>query len=563
MAEPVDGTQVSAVENALKTGEYSTIKPTAGKSDVWQSFSIVINGDRNRLPFACCDKCNKVFVYSSHKSGTSGLKRHRCTALKGQTKLSFTSTTKVTNNLKKETTEKCVQFVCKDIRPFDTVSGQGFSKLAQHLVDTAAKIGKFDVKEMLPHPTTISRHIEEEAIQQKRSLVDIMTETISKYGCAVTTDIWTENYRKTSFLSATIHYIDDSYNLVSRVSLLFQNLRVFGIDCTCTNMVNKIVFVTDRGANMVSSLRDFTRINCSAHILNVILSSAFATAVMENACEVSQLITDETRWNSVFDMTDSVLQQFEEISTILLENNQYGKIGCINKNMLTTVVSFLKPFKDATNDLESDSSTLSGSLVLPWSVKLMMHCTDAVAIPALTEVASVCVRRLNELMSTDNSAPNAVHRLYRVATFLTPKLRHLKMLDNYARADVMNAVKELIANLMFESKNDEPQPPAKRDKGSMAKDGTTTAESEINDYLSVKLDTTEESGSHQVLQWWKNHRLEFPSLSKLARHVLCIPASSAPSERAFSVCGRILEERRSVLKPSTVSNILFLHGNLK
>uniref|UniRef100_A0A3B1IVY8 HAT C-terminal dimerisation domain-containing protein n=1 Tax=Astyanax mexicanus TaxID=7994 RepID=A0A3B1IVY8_ASTMX len=459
-------------------------------------------------------------------------------------------------------------FVFKDITAIDTVSGQGFSKLAQHLVDTAAKIGKFDVKEML-------------------SLVDIMTETISKIRV------------KTSFLSATIHYIDDSYNLVSRVlfaspfepgtsktgdnirSLLFQNLRVFGIDCTCTNMVNKIVFVTDRGANMVSSLRDFTRINCSAHILNVILSSAFATAVMENACEVSQLITDvkklvtyfkhsgqqgkltkslkqavETRWNSVFDMTDSVLQQFEEISTILLENNQYGKIGCINKNMLTTVVSFLKPFKDATNDLESDSSTLSGSLVLPW----------VLAIPALTEVASVCVRRLNELMSTDNSAPNAVHRLYRVATFLTPKLRHLKMLDNYARADVMNAVKELIANLMFESKNDEPQPPAKRahfrefeeweDKGSMAKDGTTTAESEINDYLSVKLDTTEESGSHQVLQWWKNHRLEFPSLSKLARHVLCIPASSAPSNEPSVFVGEFWKRDALSLKPEVSTALL-------
>uniref|UniRef100_A0A3B1J960 HAT C-terminal dimerisation domain-containing protein n=1 Tax=Astyanax mexicanus TaxID=7994 RepID=A0A3B1J960_ASTMX len=438
-----------------------------------------------------------------------------------------------------------------------------FPNLHSNLVDTAAKIGKFTSKKCLPHPTTISRHIEEEAIQKKISGRHNDGDHPANTG-ALSQQIFGRKLQEDIFPFS--HYTLHRRQLQSCVKGIFVVPKppcFWLLTAPCTNMVNKIVFVTDRGANMVSSLRDFTRINCSAHILNVILSSAFATAVMENACEVSHIPDNKTRWNSVFDMTDSVLQQFEEISTILLENNQYGKIGCINKNMLTTVVSFLKPFKDATNDLESDSSTLSGSLVLPWSVKLMMHCTDAVAIPALTEVASVCVRRLNELMSTDNSAPNAVHRLYRVATFLTPKLRHLKELDNYARADVMNAVKELIANLMFESKNDEPQPPAKRDKGSMAKDGTTTAESEINDYLSVKLDTTEESGSHQVLQWWKNHRLEFPSLSKLARHVLCIPASSAPSERAFSVCGRILEERRSVLKPSTVSNILFLHGNLK
>ena len=65
----------------------------------------------------------------------------------------------------------------------------------------------------------------------------------------MTTDVWTETFRKTSFLSATIHYIKSDYDLQSRVlfsapldegtsktgeniqALLFQNLRVFGIDC--------------------------------------------------------------------------------------------------------------------------------------------------------------------------------------------------------------------------------------------------------------------------------------------------------------------------------------------
>lgn len=64
---------------------------------------------------------------------------------------------------KKETTEKCVEFVCQDIRPYDSVSGKGFNQLAQHLVDTAAKIGKFNVSEILPHPTTVSRNIEKRA----------------------------------------------------------------------------------------------------------------------------------------------------------------------------------------------------------------------------------------------------------------------------------------------------------------------------------------------------------------------------------------------------------------
>ncbi|ROL03914.1 Transposable element Hobo transposase [Anabarilius grahami] len=267
-----------------------------------------------------------------------------------------------------------------------------------------------------------------------------MTDTIAKYGCAVTTDIWTENYQKTSFLSATIHYIEANYDLVSRVlfatpfdagtsktgdnirAFLFQNLRVFGID---SSQAKKLVFVTDRGANMVAALRGFTRLNCSAHILNTILSHAFSSAVMDKTPEVGNLLKDvkklvtyfkhsglqvklskslkqsvETRWNSNFEMLDSVFQQYDEIATILLDNKQYDKVGCIDKNILKTLVTFLKPFKDATNDLESDNTALSASLVLPWSVKLRIHCEAARTDCILSEIASTCLQRLDELIVT-------------------------------------------------------------------------------------------------------------------------------------------------------------------
>lgn len=340
------------------------------------------------------------------QSGTSGLKRHTCSVMKGQTLLDFRETAKITNALKSKTIDKCIDFVAADLRPYDSIAGKGFINLAQHLVDTAAAIGRYDVKGILPHPTTVSRHLDERAQTIRRALVDDMLATIEKHGCAVTTDIWTENYRKTSFLSATIHYIDPHYTLVSRVlftapfdtdtsktgenirALLFQNLRVFGIDCSL--MGKKIVFVTDRGANMVAALRGFNRLNCSAHVLNAVLSHALSPAVVDQVPEVAQLLTDvkklvsyfkhsglqamldsslkqsvETRWNSTVDMLESVSQQYDAITAILLEKNQYDKIGRINKNTIASIVAFLKPFRDATNDLESDNTGLSAALVLP------------------------------------------------------------------------------------------------------------------------------------------------------------------------------------------------------
>lgn len=35
--------------------------------------------------------------------------------------------------------------------------------------------------------------------------------------CAMTTDMWTDDYRKLSYLSLTVHYIDDEWNLKERV----------------------------------------------------------------------------------------------------------------------------------------------------------------------------------------------------------------------------------------------------------------------------------------------------------------------------------------------------------
>ena len=49
----------------------------------------------------------------------------------------------------------------------------------------------------------------------------------------------------------------------------------------------------------------------------------------------------------------------------------------------------------------------------------------------------------------------------------------------------------------------------------------------------------------------------------VAKKLLAIPATSTPSERSFSVAGRLIEERRTSLDPDNVNALLFLHSNIK
>lgn len=56
---------------------------------------------------------------------------------------------------------------------------------------------------------------------------------------------------------------------------------------------------------------------------------------------------------------------------------------------------------------------------------------------------------------------------------------------------------------------------------------------------------------------------QFPKLSQIAWAVLCIPATSASSEREFSIAGELISARRSSFDPANVNNILFLHKYFK
>lgn len=71
------------------------------------------------------------------------------------------------------------------------------------------------------------------------------------------------------------------------------------------------------------------------------------------------------------------------------------------------------------------------------------------------------------------------------------------------------------------------------------------------------------SKSSNILKWWKSSEARFPSLSKLAKKYLCIPATSTPSERVFSSAGNVVSAKRNCLLTEHVDKLVFLHQNSK
>lgn len=110
---------------------------------------------------------------------------------------------------------------------------------------------------------------------------------------------------------------------------------------------------------------------------------------------------------------------------------------------------------------------------------------------------------------------------------------------------------------------------SKRSLGSFFKKASTqpglaalTDREAIEIELKGYLQALDVEGKADPLEWWRLHQANFPRVASLAKKKLCIPATSAPSKRAFSTSGNIVTFHRSDLKPETMDKLVFLANNL-
>lgn len=68
-----------------------------------------------------------------------------------------------------------------------------------------------------------------------------------------------------------------------------------------------------------------------------------------------------------------------------------------------------------------------------------------------------------------------------------------------------------------------------------------------------------DGGFNNPLDWWRVKHQQYPILAALALKVLAIPATSAPSERVFSVAGITISKERAKLDPANAGELIFLH----
>ncbi|CAN1812878.1 Zinc finger BED domain-containing protein RICESLEEPER 2 [Linum perenne] len=73
----------------------------------------------------------------------------------------------------------------------------------------------------------------------------------------------------------------------------------------------------------------------------------------------------------------------------------------------------------------------------------------------------------------------------------------------------------------------------------------------------------ERSTDFNVIEWWKENRLTYKILSRMATEIMAIPITSVASEAAFSAGGRVIEPSRARLGKKTIQALLCSQDWLK
>lgn len=438
---------------------------------------------------------------------------------------------------------------------------------------------------------------------------------------ALTSDCWTSRATQ-SYATYTVHFVDQSKDKWSLESFMLQT-AVFSGSHTADNLATharntcskfklpagKVVgLVHDEAANMMAAGRQleegegWANVACGAHRIQTVVRHAvgevrevetllaasrrLVSHFHHSSKSTEELLKEQsgpsplksvqdgpTRWNSSYYMLDRLLK-LKLAVTAVLDRSEKRDIRQLNLKdhqweLAIDIVRLLAPFEQVTDVLGGEKYVAS-SLLLPLVHKLEKKCNAGQEDEsrAAFRFRKALARSLRQKFDVSSEKSLVLSAL------LDPRFRSLKFLSDEDQAEAKISILQLCTTVVAD-RSEAPvvvadEPSAKRricssklaslmedDEVEVADSASSLAEEELQRYLTGKASPID----MDPLVWWTGLAEEFPTLAVLARHYLCLPATSVPSERVFSCAGTTMNKLRATLCPGNVDALIFLQCN--
>lgn len=388
-------------------------------------------------------------------------------------------------------------------------------------------------------------------------------------------------------------------------------------------MPNKIkAIVHDNGSNMVAAARlleekhGWFSVHCAGHTFQLIVNSALkepsinkATGGARNLVEhfrrselansklkkkqqqmnTTELIQDvNTRCSSTYYMVERLLEQRWPVTATLFdpEVTPRGKHYCDLKPeqwvLLEELVQGLGPFECATVFLSGQEYATASCL--PQLVKGLQRSIQQTQFETSAGKAFrvIAGKGISERWESLNTVSAERDNLLVLAAAIDPRFQKMKFISPEDGTRVRSTIEVLAIKEAETGIHDDPElQPKRRGNVSGGKSVLDNLLQSDTDSLSEEEEETQEDKKIQMvrrevqlffteapiakksdpLSWWRENEGRFPTLSNVARSLLCIPATSTPAERIFSAAGNICSQKRASLTRDHVDMLTFLSMN--
>ncbi|XP_040278097.1 E3 SUMO-protein ligase ZBED1-like [Bufo bufo] len=508
-------------------------------------------------------------------------------------------------------------YLCKDMVPFLTVEKRGFQNMIKTL-DPRYEVPSrkyFSQTEMPKLYDKVREQVKNElrSIKYYATTTDLWSSRTMEPYISLTIHFINDEWKLCSRCLQTSYFPEDHTG-----ELISQGLKE-ALESWGLKEELQVCITTDNGANIVKAveINGWTRLQCFGHRLHLAIERSVKDARVEHAigkckkivsafsyawkrkremanaqAELNlpphRLITETpTRWGSRQQMIQRLLEQEKAISQVLKADRK-------TRHLVPTWqdIDVLESMNKTLSPLLEFTDALSGEEYVSVStVKPVLHLLNTTVLPLADDdidteltkdMKTAILKYLNEKYSDV-----ATDDLLDMASLVDPRFRSSYIADDRREFIFTKAAAEIQALLETQAVSatessspshtstgaaGEAQREPKRSKrslGSFLKNASAqpgpaalTDREAIKIELKSYLQALDVEGEADPLEWWRLHQANFPRVASLAKKYLCIPATSAPSERAFSTSGNIVTCHRSALKPETVDKLVFLAKNL-
>ncbi|CAF4383537.1 unnamed protein product, partial [Rotaria sp. Silwood2] len=225
----------------------------------------------------------------------------------------------------------------------------------------------------------------------------------------------------------------------------------------------------------------------------------------------------------------------------------------VNDKIIEQLLLLLKPFQDVIKLIQVGNSP---------SLHMVLLCTQTLR-DVLKSYESLInynhARDDHQLEHLDEAQDDILEQLEDVKFFLNRMRNLLNEMNELNQQQTKEPTAKRFKGdpfRRFESDDLSSQQETSGESGNESEEYSFTSKKldELGRYLSLELDRSKLSSN--PLNFWKEQHEKFPQLSRLARSIFSIPATSAGVEREFSAAGLVIQEQRTNLSPEQLDNLL-------